>query len=89
MLYTIEVRDKNNKLYKDKNGKRVIKFSFEDSETNESLIHLICEDTFNKYNALTGSKNIYINVSELSNLTGTYSSRYSFYGAEKRFVKHT
>ena len=87
--YNIEVRDKDNNLYIDKDGKKVInRFMFEDNETNDNLIERICKGNYKAYNAITGSENINISVSSYNSISGSYMELYSYYGKESRFVKH-
>lgn len=79
MEYRIEVRDKENNLYKDKNGKKVTAFTFSAEEENPTFIELICKEEFRKYNALTGSDNIDIEVFVYNGISDTYMTMYSFY----------
>lgn len=88
LYYTVEVKDKNNKLFIDSAGNKVTnRFKFTDN-TNKDFIQLVCEDTFKAYQAITGSNNINISVSRYSDLTETYMTLYTYYGKDKRFVKH-
>ncbi len=91
LFYSIEVRDKEGKLYKNSNGNIVTNtFKFEDTEQDENLVHLICKHTFENYQAICkeGSQ-INITVSYFNSFSSSYSLLYSFYGAENKFVKHT
>lgn len=87
MEYRIEVRDKKDNFYKDKNGKKVASFTFSDKEENPTIIELICKEEFRKYNALTGSDNIDIDVISWNSISETYMTMYSFYGAANKFIK--
>lgn len=79
LYYTIEVRQPNGKFYFDSAGKKVInRFSFEDAETNESLIKLICSDQYRSYKAITNSSNITITVSTKNSIAGTYMALYEY-----------
>jgi hypothetical protein len=87
--YRIEIRDKDFNLYKDKNGKRVTKFEFEDNEKDENLVHFICESVFNDYLSICKEGSvIMIEVSYFNNISKTYSCLYSFYGDENKFIKN-
>ena len=89
--YTVEVRDKEGKLYTTKSSERKIKgFKFEDKEQDENLVHFICKETFEAYQAICkeGSQ-INITVSYFNSFSSSYSLLYSFYGAENKFIKHT
>ena len=91
LFYSIEVRDKEGKLYTTKSSGRKIKgFKFEDKEQDENLIHFICKETFEEYQAICkeGSQ-INITVSYFNSFSSSYSLLYSFYGAENKFIKHT
>jgi len=89
MTYEIEIRDKNGKLYFTSKGNKVIEFFFEDEETDENLIHLICQHTFLNYEAVCKEgSTVDIEVRYFDEISKTYSTLYSYYGAEKRFIKH-
>ena len=91
LFYSIEVRDKEGKLYTTKSSGRKIKgFKFEDKEQDENLIHFICKETFEEYQAICkeGSQ-INIDVRYHNVFTKTYPLLYSFYGENQKFVKHT
>lgn len=86
--YTVEVKDKNNKLFIDSEGNAVTnRFKFTDN-TNKESIQSVCEDTFKAYQAITGSDNINISVSRYSDWVDTYMTLYTYYGNKRRFVKH-
>ena len=87
--YTVEVRDKDFKLYKDSRGLNVVGFEFEEDERPTDLVQSICEYTFRKFQAVCkeGSE-INIEVSYFNEDTKTYPLLYSFYGGENKFVKH-
>lgn len=88
LFYSIEVRDKEGKLYKTSKGQKVKGFKFEEA-TNEEFIELTCIQTFLDYQAICkeGSQ-IDITVSCFNSFSMTYSVLYSFYGAENKFIKH-
>lgn len=90
LFYSIEIRDKEGKRYKDKRGYTVQDFKFEDTEQDENLVHLICKHAFENYQAICkeGSQ-INITVSYFNSFSSSYSLLYSFYGAENKFIKHT
>ena len=87
--YTVEVRDKDFKLYKDSRGLNVTGFTFEDEEISETLAETVCKTEFRKYQAVCkeGSE-INIEVRYFNEVTKTYPLLYSFYGGENKFVKH-
>jgi len=89
LKYYITVRDKNGKLYKTEKGNKVSEFKFEDKESDENLIHLICLNTFEQYKTICKKGSIIdIEVRYFNELTRSYPLLYSFYGAENRFIKH-
>lgn len=89
LYYTVEVRDKEGKLYKDSRGFKVTGFNFQDDEQDENLIHLICQHTFRDYQAVCKEDSgINIDVRYFHEITKTYPLLYSFYGAENKFIKH-
>lgn len=87
--YTVEIRDKEGKLYKDSRGLNVIGFDFEEIETDAMTVQTICQYNFRKYQAVCkeGSE-INIEVRYFNTDTKTYPLLYSFYGAENKFIKH-
>lgn len=87
--YTVEVRDKDFKLYKDSRGFKVTGFTFEDKERDENLVESICRNAFVRYQAICkeGSE-INIEVRYFNESTKTYPLLYSFYGEENKFIKH-
>lgn len=83
LRYSITIRDKNSKLYKTEKGINVLDFNFEDKESDENIIHLICLNTFEKYKAICKKGSIIdIEVRYFNELTRSYPLLYSFYGAE-------
>lgn len=90
LFYSIEVRDKEGKRYKDSEGHSIQDFKFEEQERDETLVSIICTHTFEKYQAICkeGSQ-INITVSYFNSFSSSYSLLYSFYGAENKFIKHT
>jgi hypothetical protein len=88
LYYYVTVRDKEGNLYKTDKGLKVLDFRFEDTEENESLVQLICEQEAAKYKAITGSENIDIEVRKDNNYLKVKQLVYSYYAREKRFVKH-
>jgi len=90
LFYSIEVRDKEGKLYKNSKYLKVLSFEFEDTEQDENLVNLICQHTFADYQAICkeGSQ-INITVRYFNNFTRNYPLLYSFYGENKKFIKHT
>ena len=90
LFYSIEVRDKEGKLYKNSNGNNICSFDFESEDKNESSVKSICERAFRNYQAICkeGSQ-INITVSYFNSFSNSYSLLYSFYGAENKFIKHT
>lgn len=87
--YTVEVRDKDFKLYKDSRGLNVMGFTFEEEEQDENLVHLICQYNFKKYQAVCKEgSDINIEVRYFNEITKTYPLLYSFYGGENKFIEH-
>lgn len=89
LFYSIEVRDKEGKLYKTESGAKVLNFKFEDNKTDVEIVEAICRKEFDNYQAICkeGSQ-IDITVSYFNSFSKTYSVLYSFYGENKRFIKH-
>lgn len=88
--YTIEIRDKEGKRYINKNGNKIIKIAeFKSDETNENLIGIICEHEVDKFKSVCkeGSQ-IDVEVRYHNEFTETYPLLYSYYGCEKKFIKH-
>jgi len=89
LFYSVELRDKDGKLYKNSKGFNVQPFKFEDTEKDENFVHLICQHTFADYKAVCKEgTDVNIEVRTYSDLTKTYPIAYSFYSAENKFVKH-
>lgn len=90
LRYNIEIRDKDDKLYLTSTGAKVRNaFFFEETNSDETLIHLTCIHTFESYKAICkeGSE-INIEVSYHDSISNTSPVLYSFYGAENKFIKH-
>lgn len=89
LKYSVEVRDLNNKFYRDSEG-NATRFTFEEEEVSESLTELVCRKEHEKYKAICKEGSIIdIEVRYFNNLTNSYPVLYSFYGAENKFVKHS
>lgn len=88
LIYSVEVRDKNDKLFINSAGNKVRPFKFEDEEQDENFVALICYDTFTQYKAISGSDNINISVQVRNSLTGSYMTLYSYDGRTGKFTKH-
>ncbi len=87
--YCITVRDKNGKLYETDKGYGVQDFRFEDKETDEKFVRLICLDTFENYKAICKEgSDIEIEVRYFNEIANTYAVLYTFYGATNKFIKH-
>ena len=90
LILTVEVRDKDGKLYKDMNGNNITSVcDVEGSNFGEELTQFACENIVEKFEAFCkeGSK-INIEVRYFDSITKTYPLLYSYYGAEKRFIKY-
>ena len=90
LIIEVEVRDVNGKLYKDKNGNKITSVArFEIDDYGEELVGITCEHIAENFKAICreGSK-VNIDVMYYDSVTNTYPFIYSYYGAEKRFVKH-
>lgn len=90
LFYSIEVRDKEGKLYKTESGGKVHHFKFELVGNEENIIKAVCKETFEEYQAICkeGSQ-INIDVRYHNVFTKTYPLLYSFYGENQKFIKHT
>lgn len=90
LTLTVEVRDKDGKLYKDVGDNPIVKlFQTTCKDYGEELTQITCENMVRKLEAVCreGSK-INIEVRYLDEVTNTYPLLYSYYGAEKRFIKY-
>jgi hypothetical protein len=88
--YTVEIRNKEGKRYLTKNGNKIIKLAeFTSEEKDENLVHLVCEYEVDKFKSVCkeGSQ-IDVEVRYYNKFIETYPLLYSYYGDEKRFVKH-
>jgi hypothetical protein len=88
--FRVEIRDKDGNLYKDSEGNSITSVCDLDvADYGEDLTQFFCENIVKKFEAFCkeGSK-INIEVSYFDEISGGYPSLYSYYGAEKRFVKH-
>lgn len=88
--FTVEVRDKDGNLYKDSEGNRIVTVcDLELADYGEDFVQIACVKTVKKFESVCkeGSK-INIEVRYFDSITNTYPTLYSYYGAEKRFVKH-
>ena len=86
MNYTIEIRDKDNKLYLREDGHKVLKFTFDLKSEN---VESICKQTYLDYKAVCKEgSSINIEVRGFDSISETYSLLYSFYGENQRFIKH-
>ena len=90
LIITVEVRDKDGKLYKDVGDNPIVNvFQATCKDYGEGLTQIACEHLVKKFEAVCkeGSK-INIEIRYLDEVTNTYPLLYSYYGAEKRFIKH-
>jgi hypothetical protein len=89
MIYKVELRDKDGKLYRNSKGHITDKtFDFSDCESDENLIHMICRHTAESYETICkDGTQVNIDVMVLNEISKTYMTLYSYYGKEKRFVK--
>ena len=88
LYYSVTVRDKDGKLYKNNVGQKVLDFRFEDN-THEDFVELVCRQTYLDYKAICKEGSIIdIEVRSFNTSTKTYSLLYSFYGAENRFIRY-
>lgn len=91
LYYDIELRDKDGNLYRTTTGRKLTmgSFKFTDSNDNESIVFLICKNTAENYEAVCKEgTEVNIDVRTYNGITKTYPIAYSYYGKEKRFVKH-
>ena len=87
-VIVVTVKDPEGKFYRDCINNRAGIFNFKAEVKNDCEAKYICEDNFRNFNALTQSKNIMVEISTLHRISGTYMVMYSYYGSEKRFIKH-
>jgi len=85
-----QVRDSNNKIYTDANGNNQDRFDTTlDVGINAAMaIEKECIRIFNFMEAISTSNKIIISVMIHDSISGTYPVYYSYYGSEKRFIKH-
>jgi len=87
--YRIEIRDCNGKPYKTDKGSKILSFDFTGEEEDETIIHLICQRTFEDYKAVCKENSqINIEVTYFNDISKTFCCLYSFYGGENKFIKH-
>jgi hypothetical protein len=88
--FSVTVRQTNGKLFQHKDGGGVGPFQFQKNLGYEATmaIESWCKQYTKDFEAITGSNNINVEVSEFDSISRTYPSLYSYYGKEERFVKH-
>lgn len=88
--YYVEVRDEGGKHFQDSEGNKIKEdFKHQTHELSIEGVEKHCNSLFNSYNDTWRTNNINIDVRVFNEHIETYMLLYSFYGAEKRFVKHT
>lgn len=87
--FSVIIRDKEGKLYKNSRGLNVTSFHFEEDERDADRVERKCKSEFLDYQAICkeGSQ-IDIEVRYFNELSRTYPLLYSFYGAENKLIKH-
>lgn len=91
LYYDIELRDKEGNLYQTATGRKLPmrSFQFTDRINNESTVFMICKNITENYEAVCKEgTEVNIDVRTYNGITKTYPIAYSYYGKEKRFVKH-
>lgn len=88
--YDIELRDKDGKLYVNKNGNKLASRTFQfTDETLEEFIPLVCQRTADNYKTVCKEgTEVYIEVRTFDRISRTYPTAYSFSSAENKFIKH-
>lgn len=86
-LITVEVKDSNGNVFKDKEGNKVHDISFELSFSKDNAERILT-DLANKMKLFMPTNQIEISARWFSDMSETYMLMYSFYGNENRFVKH-
>lgn len=87
--YTVEIRDKEGKIPLDFSRNKVDNyFTHKTHELSEYKVKQHCESLFDSYNDTWRTVNINIEVTVWSEISSCFMTLYSFYGAEKRFIKH-
>lgn len=90
IYFAVEVRDAEGNLYLDEDGSRLTSIEmFETGDYGFDIMGIACEGIVKKFKAICkeGSK-INIHISYKDSISSTYTTLYSYYGAEKRFIKH-
>lgn len=90
LIVIVEVRDKNGNLYKNNEDSPITKlFQTTLEDYGEELTHIACEHIVKNLETVCkeGSK-INLSVVYKDSISGNFSTLYSYYGAEKKFIKH-
>jgi len=88
IIYYIDCRDADNKPFVKSNGRMVGEIRIEREYFNPYIVEKDCEDYCTDFQALTKCDNVNIDVRYFNDNSKTYPLLYSYYGREKRFVKH-
>lgn len=88
-LISLQVRDKDNKIFETENGIKVTEINFEKTvHTWEQLEYQmkILNKSFNAITPKDSKINLFANV--FNSISNTFMCMASYYGSEERFVKH-
>ena len=87
-IIEIEVRDSNGKIIFDERGFKFTSLQIDSSVTNESLLERQMVHICETLKVWMPQNKIDIQASVLNSISGTWMCMYSYYGSEKRFIKH-
>lgn len=83
-----EIRDTNLKVIVGAEGKRVFGFKLESVNIESKDLEKHLTNTYKDLQVLMPNHKINVDASVLNGISGTYMVMASYYGEEKRFVKH-
>ena len=84
----IEVRDENDKIIKDNRGFKFTSISIDTSITDDKLLERQMYQLCETLKVWMPQNKINISASVFNTISGTWMIMYSYYGNEKRFIKH-
>ena len=90
----IEIRNQDGSVIRDEEGNKVLSLNHTTSLTAEGedmteTVKAMFDYEYRKLRAFMPTHKINISASVFNTISGSFMLMYSFYGDEKRFVKHT
>ena len=87
-LISVEVRDINGKIFEDQKGIKVPSINFEITVNNWPQLEFQLKTLCRQFQTLLPTSDINLSAGVNNSIGGTVMNMASYYGSEKRFVRH-